>query len=106
MNFTLSLEVSQESAATIASNIYECFRMLGDAIFVRMGIVETDHKEMIEELTKLEVKTRRPLQTIKNLRQLRHNINYYGYEPSMSEAEDIRDIAQSCFYPLLEKLRE
>ncbi len=106
MQFTLSLPLNEESAATIASNIYECFRMLGDAIFVKMGIVETNHKEVIDEVTKINVNTKRPLQSIKHLRQLRHNINYYGYEPSIEEVEDIIDIAKTCFQPVLEEIRK
>ena len=106
MNFTLSLELNEESAATIASNIYECFRMLGDAIFVKMGIVETNHKEVIEEITKLDITTKRPLQAIQHLRQLRHNINYYGYEPALEEVEDIIDIAKACFQPALEEIKK
>ena len=32
MKFTLSIQISEESGATIVRNIYECFRMVGDAI--------------------------------------------------------------------------
>ncbi|MFT4312634.1 MAG: hypothetical protein ACMXYF_05395 [Candidatus Woesearchaeota archaeon] len=106
MKFTLSLKLTQDSASTIASNIYECFRMLGDVIFVRMGIHQTNHIEVIDELIKLDVQTKRPLQTIKNLRMLRHNINYYGYEPAISEVSDAIDIANACFKPLYKKLSE
>jgi uncharacterized protein (UPF0332 family) len=104
MRFTLSLELTEDSAATIASNIYESFRMLGDALFVKMGVMQRDHKEVIEELVKLEVDTQRPTQSIKNLRQLRHNINYYGYEPRLPEVEDAIDIAELCFDSLAEKV--
>jgi len=34
LNFTLKLELNEESASTIIRNIYESFRMLGDAILV------------------------------------------------------------------------
>lgn len=106
MRFTLSLELTEESAATIASNIYECFRMLGDALFVQMGIMQTDHKEVIEELVKVDVQTKRPLNAIKNLRQLRHNINYYGYQPRLPEVKDAIDLASCCFASLVVEIRE
>ncbi|MFT4326514.1 MAG: hypothetical protein ACMXYK_03370 [Candidatus Woesearchaeota archaeon] len=106
MDFTLSLSLTEESASTIAGNIYECFRMLGDAVFVSMGIQQTDHKEAIEELVKLDVQTKRPLQVIKNLRFLRHNINYYGYEPKLEEVRDAIDIAKTCFPALHDVLLE
>jgi uncharacterized protein (UPF0332 family) len=106
MKFTLTLNISDDSATTIARNIYECFRMLGDAILISQGIESQDHVEAIKTLTKLEVKTTRPIQLIEGLRQLRHNINYYGYKPTMNELKDTISIAETCFKPLLKKVRE
>lgn len=100
MEFTLSLEITDKSGATIIKNIYECFRMLGDALLVLKGIESQDHIEPIKELLKLNVKTSRPLGVISNLRILRHNINYYGYSPKLEEVKDVIAIAKDCFEPL------
>jgi hypothetical protein len=100
MEFTLTLKATQEASATIIRNIYECFRMLGDALLVSKGIKSTDHIIPIRELLKLRVSTSRPIFLIENLRQLRHNINYYGYSPKLVETEDVISIAKSCFKPL------
>src|SRR3989338_3534660 len=78
MDFTLTLKLAGDSGATIVRNIYECFRMLGDALLVAKGIKSQDHTEPIQELLKLKVNTQRPIYLIDNLRKLRHNINYYG----------------------------
>lgn len=102
MKFTLSLEPTDESGATIVRNIYECFRMLGDALLVAKGIDSEDHVTPIKELLKLQVSTSRPINLIENLRKLRHNINYYGYSPKLIEVEDVISLAKSCFNPLLE----
>jgi len=102
MDFTLSLEVTEEAGATIIRNIYEGFRMLGDALLVAKGIKSTDHIMPIKELLKLQVSTSRPIRLIEGLRQLRHNINYYGYSPKLVEVEDVISIAKSCFNPLLD----
>ena len=102
MSFTLSLKPSETSGTTIVRNIYECFRMLGDALLVANGIKSQDHIAPINELLKLKVKTSRPIYLIDNLRKLRHNINYYGYSPKLVEVEDVISLAQSCFEPLLE----
>ena len=101
MGFTLSLEVTEEAGATIIRNIYESFRMLGDALLVAQGIKSEDHILPISELLKLKVKTSRPIYLIDNLRRLRHNVNYYGYSPRIVEVEDVVSIAKSCFKPLL-----
>ena len=101
MEFTLSLEVTEKAGATIIRNIYESFRMLGDALLVARGTESEDHILPIKELLKLEVKTSRPIYLIDNLRRLRHNINYYGYSPKLAEVEDVVSIAKSCFKPLL-----
>ena len=106
MSFTLSLKPAEESGATIVRNIYECFRMLGDALLVAKGITSQDHITSIQELFKLKVNTSRPIYLIDNLRKLRHNINYYGYSPKLVEVEDIISLAKSCFEPLLEVVRK
>ena len=95
MNFTLSLKSSEESGTTIVRNIYECFRMLGDALLVIKGIKSEDHIEPIKALLDLKIDTSRSLNLIDNLRRLRHNINYYGYKPSRLEAEDALSIAKA-----------
>ena len=102
MNFTLTLKPTEEAGATIVRNIYECFRMLGDALLVAKGITSQDHIAPIQGLLKLKVNTSRPIYLIDNLRKLRHNINYYGYSPKLVEVEDIISLAKSCFEPLLE----
>lgn len=102
MKFTLTLGPTDESGATIVRNIYECFRMLGDALLVAKGIKSEDHITPIKELLKLQVSTTRPISLIENLRKLRHNINYYGYAPKLIEVEDVVSLAKSCFNPLFE----
>ena len=106
MKFTLSLIVSDSSSSTIIRNIYECFRMLGDALLVMKGIESGDHIQPIKELLKVDVKMNRPLQLINNLRILRHNLNYYGYKPSLLEVEDTVSFAKACFYPLLNRIKD
>jgi len=100
MKFILTLVATEQSAATIIRNIYECFRMLGEALLTSKGIKSQDHIIPIQELLRLKVNTSRPIYLIDNLRKLRHSINYYGYSPKLGEAEDIIDLAQSCFGPL------
>lgn len=106
MNFTLKQTITDESAFNIIRNIYESFRMLGDARLVSKGIVSQDHVEQIKELESISVETKRPIKLIDSLRKLRHNINYYGYIPTKAEAEDAISIAHSCFNPLLKEIRK
>jgi len=106
MEFTLSLAVNEKSGATIIKNIYECFRMLGDALLVLKGIESQSHVEPINELLKLNVKTKRPLGVVGNLRILRHNINYYGYSPKIEEVKDVISIAKDFFNSLFKEIFE
>ncbi|MEK6847269.1 MAG: hypothetical protein AABY16_03825, partial [Nanoarchaeota archaeon] len=39
LKYTLTLPITEESAFNIIRNIYECFRMLGDAKLISKGIV-------------------------------------------------------------------
>ena len=106
IKYTLSLKLSEESASTIVRNIYEAFRMLGDALLVAKGTVSTDHIMAINELLKLNVNARRHLNAIDNLRRLRHNVNYYGYRPTLSEAKDAIDVANELFMPVVFAIEE
>ena len=103
MQFTLTIKPSKASSATIVRNIYENFRMIGEAILVFKGIEHQDHDMPIKELLSLNADTKRPINLIENLRTIRHNINYRGYLPTLSEAQDAISIAEACFDPVLEE---
>jgi len=104
MAYTLTLMPADESAFNIIRNIYECFRMLGDALLVARGVESTDYIMPITELLKLKIETMRSINLIDNLRRLRHNVNYYGYVPNKAEAEDAISLAKACFEPLLKAI--
>ena len=105
MKYTRTLTPTDESAFNIVRNIYECFRMLGDALLIAQGIKSTDHLTPLNELMKLKVETGRPARLIDKLRKMRDNINYYGYVPKKAEAEDAISFAAACFEPLLNTAR-
>lgn len=104
MDFTLTLNQSEDSGSTIVRNIHESFRMLGDALLISKGIEPEDHAMSIKELLKVKANTSRPINVIDNLRRLRNNINYYGYRPKLNEVEDAVSIAKSCFMPLYNEI--
>ena len=109
INFIKKLEISKESSSVIIRSVYECFRMLGDALMVSRGkeAIGTDHHtEMVNELFTLKVETKRPIQVISSLKQLRHKINYQGYMPSIEETKEALSIVDACFKPILDKIKE
>ena len=106
IKYTLTLNISEESANTIVRNIYESFRMLGEAILLKKGIRPIDHINSINELLKLELKTLKSLNILENLRKLRHNINYYGYKANIYDAKESVSFAKNCFNELLKKINE
>lgn len=101
MKYTLSLSLTDESAFTIIRNIYECFRMIGEAILLAEGKVSQDHVQSLEKLEELKVQTTRPIRIIDSLRKMRHGINYYGYTPTKAEADYAVLFAKECFLPIL-----
>ena len=106
MEYTLTLESSDNSAFTIIRNIYECFRMLGDALLITQGIESEDHLAPIHELLKIRVETPRSITLVDHLRRIRHNINYYGYTPKKEEADDAISLAKACFEPLFNAVKK
>ncbi|MDP1695864.1 MAG: hypothetical protein Q8L29_03055 [archaeon] len=106
MRYTLTLESNDNSAFNIIRNIYECFRMLGDALLVSRGKLSEDHVEQIRVLENLRIQTERPIRLVDNLRKMRHNINYYGYNPKKIESDDAISLAKACFESLLKAVKE
>ena len=106
MKYTLTLKSNDDSAFNIIRNIYECFRMLGDALLITQGIESEDHLAPIHELMKLKVETPRSITLVNHLRRMRHNINYYGYAPKKEEADDAISLAKACFEPLLNAVKK
>ena len=106
MKYTLTLNPTEDAASTIIKNIYECFLMLGNALLVSKGMDSHDHVEPIKALIGLRIKTKRPLNLLDNLRRLRININYYGYNPDLSETEDTLRLARELFSPILKELKK
>lgn len=100
IDYTFTIEITEKSSSTIIRNIYESFRMLGDALLTYQGRITQDHAECIRELSKLNIKTERPLGALDNLRILRHNINYYGYRPKIEEVKDALNLTKALFEPL------
>mgnify|MGYP001560220789 CR=1 FL=1 len=106
IKYTLTLNVSEESANTIVRNIYESFRMLGEAILLKKGIRSIDHLNSINEILKLKIESSRPLKLLENLRRLRNNINYYGYKANIYDAKESIIFTKNCFNELLKKVNE
>lgn len=104
-HYTLSLKLSEDSSNTIVRNIYESFRMLGEALLLAKGIESEDHVLPIGELIKLNVKVQRPLNILDNFRRLRHNINYYGYKAKIEEAKNLIDFSKTSFDLLFKEVK-
>ena len=106
MSYTLTLESNDNSAFNLIRNIYECFRMLGDALLITQGLESEDHLAPIHELMKIKVETPRSITVVDHLRRMRHQINYYGYTPKKEEADDAISLAKACFEPLLNAVKK
>ncbi|PIN74454.1 hypothetical protein COV18_07420 [Candidatus Woesearchaeota archaeon CG10_big_fil_rev_8_21_14_0_10_37_12] len=105
MSFLETLKPTEEAASTIIRGIYENFRRLGEALLILEG-VESDHEAEINKLTTLPVKTTRSILVLDNLRRLRHDINYKGYQPSLADLEDVILIKSACWTAVLEEVKK
>lgn len=105
MNFLETLPKKEAAGSTLIRGIYENFRRLGEAVLLINGY-EGDHEDAINALTNLQVKTARPIQILDNLRRLRHDINYRGYQPSIADLEDVLSIKGSCWAQVLKEVKK
>ena len=84
-------------------NIYEDFRILGEAVLLSKGIKSFDHKAMIEELIKLDNDAH--LLFLNTIKEIRHKINHKGYSSAITEAKDAIDFAEKHFNDIYEKVK-
>ncbi|MBI2137094.1 hypothetical protein HYU12_01095 [Candidatus Woesearchaeota archaeon] len=103
-----SIKNNRKAGSLIVRTIYECFRMLGDALLTAEGFETTGidhHKEMISRLLKINVKTTRPLLVLDELRKERNDINYEGYAPTEDEIKDAIAIKDALWKPVLTEVK-
>ena len=105
MAFLNTLDPTPEAASTLIRGIYENFRRLGSALLLLDGL-EGDHEQEIQALIQLNPSTARPVQVLHNLRRLRHDINYRGYQPSENDLRDVLSIKESCWGPILNEVKK
>ncbi len=106
MKYTFTIKPAQNSANTIVRNVYECFRMLGEALLINKGLQTSEHVAMLNELISLDIETPRSLNLLDGLRRLRHSINYYGYRATIEEAESSLELAKVFFEKLFNKVKD
>lgn len=105
MGYLDTLVPTVQAASTIIRGIYENFRRLGEALLTLQGL-EGDHQQCIQALTNLPAKTNRPIYVLDNLRRLRHDINYIGYQPSEDDLTDVLSIKKECWESVLEEVKK
>lgn len=107
MKYLDTLTPTEENAATLIRGIYECFRRLGAALLVLDGFDGDDHDACINALLGLHIqKTNRSIHVLGNLRDLRHNINYRGFIPSLADAEDVVSMKKSLWKPIVDEVKK
>lgn len=81
----------------IVRNVYECMRMVGQALFLVDGTQESKHEACIWRLCGEDKEADK-------LRYLRHAVNYQGYTPSSDETAQAIDTAKRLMKSGLEEI--
>lgn len=106
IDYIEKLSLTEESAATIVSRIYECFRRLGQALLIAEGLDGDDHETSINALLNLHIKSARPIQILSTLREKRHNINYRGFIPSLADLEEVISMKKALWKPIVDAVKQ
>lgn len=101
MDYVVHQAMKAEAAATLVRAMYECFRMVGDALLLARGFEAKDHHVMIDEVLHMDVETPQPLVVLDRLRRTRMKINYEGYFPTKEELDDFHSFSRACWQPVL-----
>ncbi|HLC84977.1 MAG TPA: hypothetical protein VJH22_04245 [Candidatus Nanoarchaeia archaeon] len=105
MAFLETLPKKIDAGSTLIRGIYENFRRLGMALLLLDGITTQNHETAIKRLIDLpKMNTTRPLRTLDQLRKLRHDINYQGYQPTQADLNEAVSIKNACWKPLYEEV--
>ncbi len=109
MDFISGLPVTIKSAQSIIRGIYENFRILGDALLTAQGFKTSGidhHTQMIDALIRLDIKTARPLVLLKELKKMRHQINYNGYVPTENDAKYVVELKATFWADVLSEVKK
>lgn len=109
IGFISSLPITTKSAQSIIRGIYENFRILGDALLTAQGFKSAGidhHTQMIDALIKLDIKTTRPLPLLKELKKIRHQINYNGYVPTENDVKYAIELKEAFWADILTEVKK
>jgi len=104
-NYTLNLNLTKNSTNTIVRNLYESFRMLGEALLLNKDIKTLDHIKQIDELIRLNMMDA-DLELLFDLQELRHNINHKGHKATINQAKDVLNFSRFYFEPVFIEVEE
>lgn len=103
INFIRKLEINNENAEHIASDIYEVIREYIEAKLALEGYKSYSHEATISFLKKFKEFTEGEIEFTDNLRKTRHGIKYYGKEISLEDANNTLEFLNKIM-PKLKKL--
>lgn len=109
MEFISCLPATTKSAQSIIRGIYENFRILGDALLTAQGFKTAGidhHTQMIDALVRLDIKTARPLVLLKELKKIRHQINYNGYVPTENDTKYAIELKVAFWADVLSEVKK
>lgn len=109
MDFISGLPITAKSAQSIIRGTYENFRILGDALLTAKGFKTTGvdhHTQMTDALINLNIKTTRPLILLKELKKMRHQINYNGYVPTENDVKYVIELKEALWADVLGEVKK
>lgn len=104
--FTITMEVSEETATIIFREMYESIRQLGDALWLLEGYEAQTHDATIALLKELEIPHNAKLHFLDRYKKIRHDANYRGISVSAEQAKEIIECWNACSGEIIEKIEE
>ncbi len=103
-----AIPLSEKSATTILSELYESFKNLGNARWWVLGYKPTKDAHVVSMLiiSKAQIAHAYKVQNIDRFRQLRNKANYDGYRVTLGEAKEILGLWNEVSEELIEWVKE
>ncbi len=98
------IPLTERAATIVFRELYEALRQLGDAKWWSLGYDSRGHEPSMGILSEEDIPNKLKLHKLDRFRQIRNDANYRGYKIPLEDAEEMRDLWDSCGEDLIHNI--
>lgn len=91
-----SIPLNDETATVIFREVYESIRQLGEARWMQLNYIPSNHDISLDSLKALNIKEKIKFNYLDRFKNIRHDANYNGFIVKLTQAKEILDLWDKC----------